>query len=159
MAFERGHALVVGVGTHCFAPHINVPVTVRDAEAVADVLRDPKSCGYLNDRVHVLTEAGATRTGILRELADLAANAAVDDTVIVFFAGHGALGTDGEYYLLGHDVQLDGSRVKAGTGLNEGELLDALRKIKAKRMLLIFNACFRQYFHRQPRHRRGRTRC
>ena len=47
MAFERGNALVVGVGSYQYAPESSVPMAVADARAVADVLQDNRTCGYL----------------------------------------------------------------------------------------------------------------
>jgi uncharacterized caspase-like protein len=64
------------------------------------------------------------------------------ETVFFFYCGHGALGADGEYYLVSHDARLQDGRVVPGTGVSEGELLARLRQIKAQRMLLVFNACF-----------------
>ncbi|GEM_PF-5444081 len=31
MAFQQGHALVIGVGTHRYHPGLDVPITVADA--------------------------------------------------------------------------------------------------------------------------------
>lgn len=141
MAFDKGHALVIGVGTHQHHPGIDVPISVTDAEAVAAVLRDANACGYPASQVQVVHDAGATKAGILSALDDLAAAAKPDDTAFLFFCGHGALGTDGNYYLVGHDARVQNGRVVAGTGVSEAELLQKLRGIAAQRMLLIFNAC------------------
>ena len=46
MIFNEGHALVIGVGSHQFHPQHDVPITVRDAKAVRDILIDPDTCGY-----------------------------------------------------------------------------------------------------------------
>lgn len=141
MAFDKGHALVIGVGTHRHHPGIDVRISVTDAEAVAAVLRDANACGYPAGQVQVVHDAGATKAGILAALDDLAAAAKPDDTAFLFFCGHGALGTDGNYYLVGHDARVQNGRVVAGTGVSEAELLQKLRGIAAQRMLLLFNAC------------------
>ena len=141
MAFTQGHAVVIGVGTHKYEPELDVPITVADAEAVAKVLRDSNACGYPDAQVQPLHEGGAMKADILTALDNLAARTTEKDTAFVFYCGHGALGTDGKYYLLSHDVRLDGSRVVPGTGVSEPELLDKLRAIKAQRVLMIFNAC------------------
>ncbi len=106
-----------------------------------NVLRDPNACGYPAQQVRALHRGEATKPGILAGLDELAARAGTGDTVFLFFCGHGARGTDGDYYLVSHDVRLQGDRVAAGTGVSEGELLQKLRDIQARRMLLIFNAC------------------
>ena len=141
MGFNQGHAVVIGVGSHQFAPYIDVPVTVQDAQAVVDVLTRPDICGYPKDQVELVHDTGATREGILMALDRLAERAGEKDTALVFYCGHGDYGTDGEYYLVGHDAKIDGAKVVEKTGVSQRELLDKLRKLKSGRVLVIFNAC------------------
>lgn len=141
MSFTQGHALVIGVGAHQYHREIDVPITVTDANAVAAILRDASCCGYPAQQVHLLHNASATKLGILAALDDLARLTDGDDTILFFYAGHGAQGIDGAYYLVSHDTRLEEGRVVAQTGVSEGELLAKLKVIRAERMLLIFNAC------------------
>jgi hypothetical protein len=121
---------------------MDVPIAIADAEGVAGILQDPDLCGYPASQIQVISNAGATKDGILSALDGLADRAKPDDTVFFFHCGHGTLGTDGAYYLVSHDSQIEGKRVKAGTGVSEPELLEKLRHIKARRLLMIFNACY-----------------
>jgi hypothetical protein len=141
MAFTQGHALLIGVGSYVHAPRLNVPITVRDAKAIQKVLLDPRLCGYPAAQVNRLSDQDATRTGILAALDQLAAQTTADNTVLVFYAGHGDYGTDGNYYLTSYDTQISKGKIAAGTGITDAEILDKLRKISAKRLLLFFNAC------------------
>jgi hypothetical protein len=111
-----------------------------DAEAVAAALQDGAACGYPAAQVQLITNGGATTAGILAALDELAARAGAGDTAFLFFSGQGALGTDGSYYLASHDVQIEGNRIKAGSGVNEGELLQKLWAIPAERVLIVFSA-------------------
>lgn len=140
MSFERGHALVIGVGTYAHVPWANIPISVADAEAVKGVLGNTDLCGYPPQQVTLLHDATASKDGILGELASLS-QIAEDHTVLVYYCGHGSNGTDGNYYLTTHESEVSNGKVMKGTGISEGELLEALRKIKAKRLLLLFNAC------------------
>ena len=141
MPFNPGHALLIGVGTHQFHPGIDVPIAVADAQAVAAVLRNPTLCGYPPEQVQAIHDNRATKAGILAALDHLAERTGAEDTVFLFYCGHGALGTDGNYYLVSHDARIQGSRVLAGSGVSEGELLAKLRAIPAQRLFLVFNAC------------------
>ena len=141
MAFTRGYALIIGVGSYRFAPHLNVPITVADAEAVAAVLRDPRFCSYPADQVTLLADGNATREGILAALADLAQRTTPDDTVLLFYSGHGEYSADGGYYLTTHDTRFDQGGGVTGTALSQVDLIDALRKIKGQRVLVLVNAC------------------
>ncbi len=139
MTFTRGHALIIGVGTYTHAPHLNVPITVADAQAVAAVVANSDYCGYPSAQVTLLSGATANRASILAAL-DTLAQTGEDDTVLVFYAGHGMYGDDG-YYLTTHDTSVSGRKVVLGTGIREAELIAKLRAITAKRVLLIVNAC------------------
>lgn len=140
MTFNKAHALLIGVGSYAHTPRLNVPITAADAGAVAAVLRDPQYCGYLPERVALLSDAAASRQGVLDALGALASSAGAGDTVLIFYAGHGEYGEDG-YYLTTYDTRLANRKVVAGSGLREAELIDRLRAIKASRLLLIVNAC------------------
>jgi hypothetical protein len=141
MPFSQGHALLIGVGTYQHQPTMNVPITAADAQAVADVLRDPAFCGYPDQQVTPLRNAAATREGILTALDALAVTAGESDTVFVFFCGHGEYGDDGDYYLTTHDTRWQSLKIVSGSGVRQGELIEKLRAIKAKRLLLVVNAC------------------
>ncbi|MCS6941146.1 MAG: caspase family protein, partial [Roseiflexus sp.] len=141
MSFAHGHALIIGVGSYQHEPHLNVPITAADAQAVATVLRDPRFCGYPDAQVTLLSHAGATRAGILAALTDLAARTTPDDTVLLFYSGHGKYSADGVYQLTTHDTRLARNTIVAGTAISQPELLDKLRAIPARRLILLINAC------------------
>jgi hypothetical protein len=140
MPFPTAHALLIGIGTYAHAPKLNVPITAADANAVAAVLRDPQFCGYPTEQVTLLADATATRDGVLAALDALAARVGAGDTVFVFYAGHGVYGDDG-YELTTHDTRMEGAKTVAGSGVREAELIEKLRAIQAKRLLLVVNAC------------------
>ena len=133
MAFKQGNALVVGVGSYKNDPALDVPMAVADARAVADVLQDARTCGYQPGQVRFIEDA--TKGGLLAALEELGQGVKRNDTVFLFYCGHGALGTDSNYYLVSHDARIKGSRVEAGSGVSESELLEKLRAIKAERLL------------------------
>lgn len=141
MSFTQGHALIIGVGQYENIPGANVPIAVDDAQAVAQVLQDGKYCGYPAAQVDIVTDSGATRDGTLAALERLAQQTGDNDTIFLFYCGHGALGTDGNYYLISHDGEVEAGRVVPGSGVSETELIDKIRALKAKKALLIFNTC------------------
>lgn len=140
MTFTHGHALVIGVGTYAHAPRANVPVTATDAQAVASLLTDAQHCGYPDAQVTALTDAGATRAALLAALDDLT-HTSKDDTVLLFYGGHGDYDTTGTYCLTTNDTRWQGRRVVVGTAVTQGELLERLKRVPAERLLLIVNAC------------------
>lgn len=143
--FSHGYALLVGVGQSQYAPY-SLPVTVKDTQALYAILTDPALCAYPADEQHVrrLHDAGATRQAILDGLAWLAEQAAADPeaTVVVFYSGHGWLDRNsGRYYLIPHDVS---PLNIAGSALSAESFTEALRQIRAKRLLVIIDSCYAQ---------------
>ncbi len=141
--FIAGHALLIGVGTYKNSPRLNVPIAAEDAGAVAAVLEDANYCGYPKGQINLLRNELATKQGLLDALDQLAQTIEPTDTAFLFYCGHGHYGTDGNYYLISHDAEIDkkARKVVAGTGVSELEFLDKLRQIKAERLLLVVNAC------------------
>jgi len=141
MSFTSGHALVIGVGQYQHLARLNVPIAARDAEAVAAALRDPARCAYPPGQVTTLTNESATRAAVLTALDGLAKALKAEETLFLFFVGHGAYGTDGNYYLMTHDSQMSNKQVVAGMGVSEADLIGRLRAVQVKRMLLVINSC------------------
>jgi hypothetical protein len=141
VSFQQGHAILIGVGSHQYISRLDVPISITDAQAVADVLQNPGYCGYPAEQVKLLSHTSATAANILIELGALAEKVKITDTVTFFYEGHGDYGTDGNYYLITHDAQASGDKVIPGTGLSQVDLLKAINAIKAERVLMIFNAC------------------
>jgi hypothetical protein len=139
MEFTNGHALLIGVGKYQHNTYTPYAETAADARELAAVLRDPERCGYPDAQVTPLLDEQATRSAILNAF-DTLAQLGEDATLFLFYSGHGAMGTDGNFYLTTHDTQVEGARVAAGSALSEQELLERLLAIKAKRMLLVVDA-------------------
>jgi ElaB/YqjD/DUF883 family membrane-anchored ribosome-binding protein len=140
-SFTSGHALIIGTGTYQHTPEKNVPITVADAQEVAAVLRNPQYCGYPDAQVKLLTDEQATREYILAALDALAQQTRTEDTVLLFYSGHGEYDQQHNFYLTTHDTRLDGKHIVPDTAISQAELLEKLRAIKAGRVLLLFNAC------------------
>lgn len=140
-SFTHGHALLIGVGTYQ-DPKWSAPATLTDAQGVAAALTDPAISGYPPAQVLLLHDAQATREGLTTALQKLAQRTTPDDTVVIFFCGHGALGTDGRYYFATHEAVFTNQQIQAGTGFSAPDLITLLRTIKAQKLLFIINACF-----------------
>jgi len=127
--FVHGHAVVVGVGA-------DLPVTVGDATAIADLLRDPERCAYPAEQVRLLTGEGAHREAVLSALDWLAVAAGPDATALVYFSGHG-METPG-YYLMPYGYDLADL---AGTAIPGTAFTERLRAVKAGKLLVLLDCC------------------
>lgn len=140
MEFDRGRALVIGVANYEAVG--NLPAAVlNDALDTAETLQASAYCGYPEANVIVLTDRAATLANIRKALADLAATATTDDTVAIFFSGHGTrIGRGGAVTsaLVPYDCKPTDI---AGTTLGEAELSAAIAAIKAPRIIVVIDAC------------------
>lgn len=139
--FPDGRALLIGIGKG-YSGGLELPDVVRhDAEALGAVLRDPELCGYPASQVHLLLDADATRSNILSALQELVDTTKPNDTVIIFFSGHGGqwtVGADAFGYICPADyVVMD----PENTGIKTDELSNLVNAIPAARVVLILDAC------------------
>lgn len=140
-SFENGYALLIGVGRSLHTAW-SLPATARDVSALERVLTNPDHCAYRPSQVSPLVNEAATRSRILKELANLARSAATNPnlTVIIYYSGHGWLrkGEKDQYFLIPHDVEPDTFKDKA---LSAGRFTEALKEIPAQRLLVILDTC------------------
>jgi hypothetical protein len=132
--FEKGYALIVGVGA-------DLPNTVDDAEGLAGVLEDSERCGYPPEQVQLLTGPAADRSAVLAALDNLAQNTDQESTVVVYFSGHGyvvSTSVDDIYFLMpyGYDVK----HLKT-TAIKGAEFTAKLGAIPAKKLLVLLDCC------------------
>jgi uncharacterized caspase-like protein len=127
--FAQGHAVVVGVGA-------DLPVTVKDAAAVAALLRDPGRCAYPENQVQLLTGERATAFNVLAALDTLAESTTSESTAVVYFSGHGLEAPD--YYLIPYGYDLNDL---SGTTIPGALLTEKLRAIQAGKLLVLLDCC------------------
>jgi uncharacterized caspase-like protein len=141
--------VVIGVGQY---DHPSIPrlrYATRDADAVYQLLTGPG--GFKKEHVLLLTDT-TDRKPTLRNLkwalgSFLARSARKDDSVLIFFAGHGApepdprgLEKDGlSKYLVPVDADPDDLYV---TGLPMDELQTIFERIEAERVVAFLDTCY-----------------
>lgn len=138
--FVRGHGLVAGIGAYRHMPALEK--TASDARAFGALLVDPDLGGYPLQNVHLLLDEQATRSRISWALEQLASLARPEDTVIIFFSGHGVRRVGGfnpGEYLCTVDTDLD--RLGA-TAISTDQLSAALHSLRARRVVVFLDACY-----------------
>lgn len=142
MEFRTAYALVVGVGTYAYPHYTNIPKTSEEAQHLGRVLCDPTYCGYPNEHITILHDAEATRKTVLQALDSLVEQITEDDTLFVYYSGHGKVCGDTTYYLTTHDTQEDAQRaILSTTAVRAEELIERLRALRSRRVLMLLNAC------------------
>jgi tetratricopeptide (TPR) repeat protein/uncharacterized caspase-like protein len=115
----------------------------RDASSIADAL---KKGGAASENIRVLIGVEATASAIKAAIGNWLARAASEnDTVILFFSGHGLFEREfGDSYLLGYDSDPGSSYTGA---LSVSEISHALKtRVRARRVLILVDAVRRDFF-------------
>ena len=133
------HALLIGIDDYRAGAGLSpLAYAARDAQSLAGVLRAGGFSG-----VTLLENLNATRDRIAEALRSLRGQVQEEDSVVLFFSGHGSIGTgpDGRphYYLVPQDGQLADLR---GTALMDDDLEELVGKIPARQVVVILDACY-----------------
>jgi hypothetical protein len=138
-------AVVIGI-SHYKAKQLALRHARADAEAMYTFLTGPG--GVKKDHARLLVDDAATLQGIKSALGEfIARSAKPEDTVIVYYAGHGAPEADSsgwsddgmEKYLVPVDAD-PGSLFT--TALSMSELDRTLRRIESRRLVVFLDSCF-----------------
>ncbi len=132
--FAHGYALLIGVGA-------DLPITVKDATALRDVLINPNRAAYPLNQVNLLTETSATRQEILTAFDQLIeqVNQDPDATVIIYYSGHGGrIKRTNEYFLVPYGY--DPSQ-RADTAILGLEFTQKIEAIKARKLVVLLGCC------------------
>lgn len=149
---QKGTARIVSIGVNEYANRAyNLKYAVADAQLFAEeIKRQMERTGrFAKVEAVTLLDRDATKANMLNALRELARNAAPEDVVFVYFAGHGTAQGD-RFYLIPHDLGYRGRRDaldEAGVqtilkqSVSDDELQDAFEPIDASRLVLILDAC------------------
>jgi WD40 repeat protein len=144
------YILAVGVNSYSNQDY-NLKYAVADAQEFASEVKRRQEALKRYGQVEVipLADSEATKANIMQSLTRLTSRVQPEDTLIVYFAGHGTA-QQNRFYLIPHDLGYDGSR----TSLNEAglqailahsisdvELEQAFENIDAGQILLVIDAC------------------
>ena len=137
---SAGYAVVIGVANYQGINRLPDAV-LNDAGDLANVLTSNDHCGYDECNLHLLLDEDATLIRIRKALSAVAKVSRPQDTVVIFFSGHGsAFYKSGELISAILPVECD-ARALDKTSLCEPELSMALQNISARRLLVLIDAC------------------
>lgn len=144
---KNAYALLIGVGN-------DIPVTVRDAKAIYNILADETIAGYLPENIYLLTDEKATRPGILNAFDTLIEKADENASVMLYYSGHGGSYSDNTFlkkenwkpeeenkkyfHLCPYDydpVNYENTWVKAE------EVKEKLSKLRSRRLIFFLDCC------------------
>ena len=132
---RRSYAVLIGSSRYRSAELSDLPAVAGNLAGLAEVLTDPALGGFPPDRCIVVTDPASAPAArrMLREYAALA-----EDTLLVYWAGHGGPGPGGEFHL---SVTGAAGSPPAGA-LAVGHIREAMLRSPAAHRILILDCCF-----------------
>ena len=165
---RKGTAYIIAVGVNEYAnPQYNLKYATADARSFGDEIRRRQTQigGFERVEEIQLLDQDATKANILTAIKRLAGEpgppslksgpldnlkrAEPEDTVVIYFAGHGTAQAQ-RFYLIPHDLGYTGERTKLteqglktmlAHSISDNELEDAVEGLDAGHLLLIIDAC------------------
>jgi len=129
----KNYALVIGINQYQQLTKLNT--AANDAQEVAKVLRE--QYGFT---ATLLLDEKATRAAILRELNTIKNRMAANDSLIIFYAGHGSLDkvTETSFWL-----PVDaGNSDEMSNWLEAKTITDQLKRSQARQILVVADSCY-----------------
>lgn len=139
------YALVVGVGEF-LAEAQGIPrlhFAVADATSFNRFLTDPRRGGFPRDNVIFLTNQAATRDNIARAFDKIRNMAEPDDLVVMYMSSHGTPPEKfGGVFIVTYDTEVRPRERVWHTSLTETMIKDFVEGLRAKRLVMILDACY-----------------
>jgi len=128
---RRRFAVLVGNNRYA-TPIPSLETPIADVSRIAEVLRT--RFGY---EVRIVKDAG--KATIIEALNQIAAQAGPDDSVLLFYAGHGYLLDDVK---MGYWIPVDASVKTAQGWISNSDISKLLAAIPARQLMLISDSCY-----------------
>src|SRR3990172_4348419 len=133
------YALLIGISKYS-NPTINLNYADRDAQAFQELLLDPQIGAYKPENVRLLINEEATRKNIMSALNSWLGNRVrEEDSVLIYYSGHGALGNGSEAYWVTHDADVEDLYASA---LSNKDISQLIAGLAAKRKLTLIDSCY-----------------
>ena len=128
-------ALIIGINEYQGPPKLKT--AVADATGIRNILVD--RYGFKPDHVKLLLNADATRSRIEGAFIRLAREAKPNDSVMVYYAGHGQYSEDNQ---LAWWVPVDGTLEEPGTWILDAGIRNYIAAMRAQHVYIIADSCF-----------------
>jgi len=136
------HLIVVGINAYKNSK-MSLNYALADATSFRDEVEKDSKSVLGTTKTYFVTDADADKAGIIKALAAVQQAAQPQDVFIFYYAGHGVIAGNKEFYLVPNDVT-DLKNVDAALkehGIAAKELQQYAINIKAQKQLFILDAC------------------
>jgi uncharacterized protein YecT (DUF1311 family) len=130
------YAIAMGVSEYA-NPDWNLKYAAKDAKDVAERIRVRSGASYGDLKELLLTDREVTKES-LTKIREFLSKATVDDTVLMFVAGHGLLDEKYDYYFGTSDIDFSNP---SGKGIAFEEFDDLLAELPCLKKSLLIDTC------------------
>lgn len=141
------HILAVGINSY-LNPKYSLNFAKNDAEAFTQSLQSGAASIFGKVNVIALSDANATRAGIMAAIDRIKTTAKAEDVFVFYYAGHGVMSTGNEsekplFYLVPYDVtkMYEADDLLKKLGISATEIGEFSKNIKAQKQLFVIDAC------------------
>ncbi len=127
-------ALIIGINDYKDPKIPDLETPLQDARAMEDVLQN--KYGFV---VKTILDKNATRKSVYNSLRNLSSEANPEDSVLIYYAGHGEIDRQ---YEDGWWILYDATAGDPTTYLDNVQVQKAMRSMKARHVLLISDSCY-----------------
>lgn len=129
---QSGQYKALLIGNAAYENWSSLETPIKDVDALREVLES--DYGF-----EVVTLKNASRRNILKAIYDLGASSNFSDHLLVYYAGHGVVDrmSDVAYW-----IPADAGRDFAPDWVSANEILNALKSVEAKHLLLLADSCY-----------------
>jgi len=130
------YAVAMGVSEYA-NPEWNLKYAAKDARDILERVKARSGSSYGEIKELLITDREATKES-LGKIREFLSKATVDDTVLLFVAGHGLLDSKYDYYFGTSDIDFDNP---SGNGIAFEEFDDLLAELPCLRKSLLIDTC------------------
>jgi len=141
------YILAIGINNY-LNPKYNLNFAKNDADAFVQSLKTGAEPIFGKVEVTLLSDASATRAGIMDAIERIRSSAKTEDVFVFYYAGHGVMSTGSEteksiFYLVPHDVtkMYEADDMLKKSGISATEIGEFSKNIKAQKQLFVLDAC------------------
>lgn len=132
LGLGQNFALIIGNADYAYLPHLKT--AVKDAQDVQQVLSD--RYGF---KGHTRLLINATRSQMMNALNDLTKLVGERDSVVIYYAGHGALE---EKKLQGFWLPIDAERENPTNWVSDQNITEMISLMTARHILIVADSCY-----------------
>lgn len=137
ISYDEHFALIIGINE--YKNLSNLEYAVNDAKAIYNTLKD--KFNYKEENMKLILDKKADKKNIMDAYYEMAKNTCNDDTLLIFYAGHGSTyqaGLNDKGYL----IPYDGTEENLNTLISWNSLTTDSDLFKAKHIFYIMDACY-----------------